>query len=142
MTVSACVLRLVVLGFSFQLAPGDVVCAILPGGIPAPPEAAPLLEHLRAHRGELVGELRYRARPRDLVAGKQTRLECPEPPLEEATPSHDARRAEELRAEIAALLEDAEARAAELTEAEADEVNRRYLALCDALETFLTCDRT
>jgi hypothetical protein len=46
---------------------------------------------------------------------------------------------EELRAALDALLEDAEARAAELTEAEAEAINTRYLALSDALRAAQEC---
>ncbi len=142
MNTAACLDRLEALGFTFQLAPGDVVRAVLPGGIPAPPEAAPLLEYLRANRSELVNELRYRARPRAPLAGRQTKLEPPAPPLEPLRPDPDrpdARCVEELRAALDALLEDAEARAAELTEAEAEAINTRYLALSDALRAAQEC---
>lgn len=110
MTAADSISRLEALGFTFQLAPGDVVRAVLPGGIPAPPEAAPLLEYLHAHRGELVDELRYRTRPRKPLTGKQTRLEPPAPPLDEAALNAgrgDARSVDELRAALDALLSDA-----------------------------------
>ena len=78
MMMSACVDRLEALGYEFHLElEGEGVRVTLSGGLPPPPEAAPLLAHLKAHRDDLRDELRFRARSKDRFSGRQTKIEPP-----------------------------------------------------------------
>ena len=133
MMMSACVDRLISLGYDFHLGmEGEGVRVILPGGLPPPPEAAPLLAHLKAHRIELRDELRFRARSTERFLGRQTNIE---PPVEDMRQEAKPSEVEQLRATIEALLEYAYDHILELTEAEKDSINDRYLTLDCALKS-------
>jgi hypothetical protein len=103
----------------------------LPGGLPPPPEAATLLEQLRGSREELIDELRFRSRCLDTLSGRQARIE---PPIEE-TPDPDSEKVARLRSAIEKLLKAAEEHILEMTEAEKDSVNNRYIVLSCALRS-------
>lgn len=127
MMMSACVDRLTALGYEFHLRPeGEGARVTLPGGLPPPPEASPLLAHLKAHRDDLCNELRFRARSAERFSGRQTKIE---PPVEDVVQERQISKAELLRAAIDALLKYAEGHILELTEAEKDSINNRYVVL-------------
>lgn len=56
-----CILALEALGYTFELTADGRVLARLLGGIPPPVEAGPMLAYLKAHRAEVIAELRARA---------------------------------------------------------------------------------
>jgi hypothetical protein len=157
MMISTCVDRLMALGYEFHTdVEGGGVRVFLPGGLPPPPEAAQLLEYLKAHREELREELRFRARRTERLMGRQMRIEHPvENTLEDilqteeetaALPAKDElppeeslevklKKAAQLRAKIDKLLQYAEEHILELSEAEKDSINDCYVVYSCALRT-------
>jgi hypothetical protein len=130
MMMSACVDRLMALGYELQLGPEGKVRVSLPGGLPPPPQAAPLLAHIKAHRENLREELRFRARSTERFVGRQTKIK---PPMGEEGPESKPSKAERLRTEIDALLEYAWGCILEMTEEEKNRVNDRFLVLSCSL---------
>lgn len=131
MMMSACVDHLMALGYEFHLGPeGEGVRVNLLGGLPPPPEAAPLMAHLKAHRDDLRDELRFRARSTERFSGRQTKIE---PPVEDMAQDTKPSKVERLRTAIDALLQNAWDHILEMTEKEKDSVNNRFLVLSCAL---------
>lgn len=128
MMMSACVNRLTALGYEFHFGPeGEGVRVTLSGGLPPPPEATPLLAHLKAHREDLREELRFRERSTERFKGRQTKIE---PPVEDVACEGRPSEVEQLRAAIEALLEYAYDHILDLTEAEKDSINDYWNMLC------------